>query len=153
MTEWQSDRVTKWPSDRKLRRRLTGWYIYSWRNDIQICFLPEPNGAPTFISIKIFTCRFSDSRVTHCIFKYGDNWYLSKQRYIPQSLKSLGRIVQILCYHYIHRQLVCQKIMQLEKGKKNVFKIVNVILVQSLTIIWLTQFEHNSDIWACILTR
>ena len=25
---WLSDRVTKWPSDRKLRRRLTVWYIF-----------------------------------------------------------------------------------------------------------------------------
>ena len=30
VTKWLSDQVTKWPSNRKLRRRLTGWYIYRW---------------------------------------------------------------------------------------------------------------------------
>ena len=28
MTKWQSDQMTRWQDDKKLRRRLTVWYIY-----------------------------------------------------------------------------------------------------------------------------
>ena len=32
VTKWARGRVTEWPSDRKLRRQLTVWYIWMYRN-------------------------------------------------------------------------------------------------------------------------